>query len=130
MIQRFIELGQGYSDLFELMEIAKRNQDRISAFVRLDVEKDSQKKSSLVVLLNPTEQGSFMPLYICLEGIPHKNGIESNNRYELFSALGKQFEVPIKTLEVKSYTQFAEKDLYYQYLIGIFRLNKLIPPLS
>lgn len=26
MIQRFIELGEGYSDLYELLEIAKSNQ--------------------------------------------------------------------------------------------------------
>ncbi|GAA3323027.1 hypothetical protein GCM10020331_045250 [Ectobacillus funiculus] len=30
MIQRFIELGEGYSDLYELLEIAKANRHRLA----------------------------------------------------------------------------------------------------
>ena len=43
MIQRFIELGEGYSDLYELLEIAKTNQERITHMLQFETIK--MKKS-------------------------------------------------------------------------------------
>jgi hypothetical protein len=33
-------------------------------------------------------------------------------------------------MTVKPSTMFAEKELYFQHLIGILRMNRLIPPLQ
>lgn len=70
MIQRFIELGEGYSDLYELLEIAKTNQERIAHMLQFETIKNDKKVCSLVVILKPTTTGDFQPLYICREGIP------------------------------------------------------------
>lgn len=44
MIQRFIELGEGYSDLYELLEIAKTNQERIAHMLQFETNKKRIKK--------------------------------------------------------------------------------------
>ncbi|KGA98823.1 Methylthioribose kinase [Alkalihalobacillus alcalophilus ATCC 27647 = CGMCC 1.3604] len=129
MMQRFIELGRGYSDLYELLEIINRNKDRVRAFVQLDVEIGTAKKTSLAVVLDETSAGHFMPIYICLEGIPQPEETP-NARFNLFKEQSEELGIPIKQLAVKPSTVFNEKELYYQYLIGILRLNRIIPPLS
>lgn len=43
MIQRFIELGEGYSDLYELLEIAKTNKDRVSHMLQFETLKNDKK---------------------------------------------------------------------------------------
>ena len=42
MIQRFIELGEGYSDLYELLEIAKANQERITHMLQFETIKNEK----------------------------------------------------------------------------------------
>lgn len=39
MIQRLIELGEGYADIYELCELAENMTDRITHFVSLRTEK-------------------------------------------------------------------------------------------
>ncbi|GAE24125.1 hypothetical protein JCM9140_33 [Halalkalibacter wakoensis JCM 9140] len=70
MIQKFIHLGEGFNDLYELLELAKSNQSRIHMLLRLDSVYDSIERSSIVVILQPASPGKMMPLYLCLEGIP------------------------------------------------------------
>lgn len=127
MIQRFIELGQGYSDIYELLEIGKNSKHRIARLLALHTTINDKKMTSLVIVMNQTEQGNFQPLYICREGIPHTT---SNKRYELFEELAKDLERPIIELDIKPSTIFAELELYYQYLIGILRMNKYLPPMK
>lgn len=129
MIQRFIELGEGYSDLYELIQLAKANQHRLSHMLALHTEIEGREVISLAIVLNPTDPGDFQPIYICREGIPNPNNIP-NKRYDLFSSLSNELERNIVELTVKSSNQFSEKELYYQYLIGILRMNRFIPPLQ
>ncbi|WP_332689977.1 DUF7147 family protein [Halalkalibacter lacteus] len=129
MIQRFILLGEGYNDLYELLEIARSNHSRIHMLLRLDTKINHQEKSSLVLILHPAEPGKMMPFYLCLEGIHNPNS-KPTERYRLFEQLSKQVEKTIHKLEVKSSDQFEENDLYYQYLIGVLRMNRYIPPLQ
>ncbi|WP_227935704.1 DUF7147 family protein [Alkalihalobacillus deserti] len=129
MIQRFVLLGEGYNDLYELFEIARSNQSRIHMLLRLDTKIDSKELSSLVVILRPVEPGKMMPLYLCLEGIHHPT-IKPSERYRLFEKLSEELSKPIHRLEVKSSTAFEEKELYYQYLIGVLRMNRYLPPLQ
>lgn len=129
MIQRFIELGEGYSDLYELLEIAKSNKHRVARLLALHTTIKNNKLTSLVVVMHATTQGNFQPLYICREGIPNPN-VTPNKRYELFKELAMEVEKNIIEFDVKPSTLFAETGLYYQYLIGILRMNKYLPPMK
>jgi hypothetical protein len=129
MIQRFIELGEGYSDIYELIELARANRHRLSGLFAFHTVKNGKPVTSCVVVLHPTDPGDFQPLYICREGIPNPY-VKPNKRYELFAQLAKELGTEIVHLEVKPSTFFAELDLYYQHLIGIMRMNRFIPPLQ
>jgi hypothetical protein len=129
LIQRFIELGEGYSDIYELLEIAKANQHRLAHMLALHTVKKGNPVTSLVVVLEPTDPGEFQPLYICREGIPNPN-VKQNKRYEMFEQLAAELNKQIIAMTVKPSTMFAEKELYFQHLIGILRMNRLIPPLQ
>lgn len=129
MIQRFIELGQGYSDLYELLEIGKNNRHRVARLLALHTTSNDKQVTSLVVVMHPTTEGEFQPLYICREGIPNPQ-TTPNKRYELFEGLAKELDKSIIELEIKPSTMFAELDLYYQHLIGILRMNKYLPPMK
>jgi hypothetical protein len=129
VIQRFIELGEGYSDIYELIELAKANRHRLSGLFAFHTVKNGQPVTSLVVVLHPTDPGDFQPLYICREGIPNPH-YKPNKRFELFTELAKELNQEIIHIEVKPSTFFAELELYYQHLIGIMRMNRFIPPLQ
>ncbi|RFU71153.1 methylthioribose kinase [Peribacillus saganii] len=129
MIQRFIELGEGYSDLYELIEIARAQKERVKYLLALNTEIDGNPVTSLAIILNPTQPGNFQPIYFCREGIPNPNKIP-NKRFDLFADLAETIEKRIIELEVKHSGAFAEKQLFFQYLIGILRMNRYLPPLS
>ncbi|WP_100373316.1 DUF7147 family protein [Bacillus sp. FJAT-45037] len=130
MIQRFIELGEGYSDIYELVELIRVNQTRIHRLLRLDTTIGGNERTSLAVCLNPATPGKLMPIYICKEGISNPDTLK-NQRYNLFEQIANEVPgVTIHQLHVKDSKQFEETDLYYQYLIGILRLNRYIPPLQ
>ncbi|HYK74670.1 MAG TPA: methylthioribose kinase [Pseudoneobacillus sp.] len=128
MIQRFIELGEGYSDIYELIELTKRNQDRLSHMMALHSEVKGRKVTSLVVVMQPTKVGDFQALYICREGIPNPHHTP-NKRFDLFQEVANDLHKVIIEITVKSSNEFGELALYYQYLIAILRLNHYIPAL-
>ncbi|WP_096199237.1 DUF7147 family protein [Bacillus sp. FJAT-45350] len=129
MIQRFIELGQGYSDIYEIVELAKTNKNRLLHLMRFDTIINDRQMSSLVIILKPAGDGNFMPLYICREGIPNPEW-KANKRYDLFSEMATSLNKKVIPLDLKSSDTFGETDLYYQYVIGVLRTNNYIPPLS
>lgn len=129
MIQRFIELGEGYSDLYELLEVAKANKHRLMHMMAFHTSVEDKQVSSLVVVLAPTNPGKFQPLYICREGIPNPKFIP-NKRFDLFNQTAQELEKQVIELSVKPSTIFHEKELYYQHLIAILRLNHYIKPLE
>ncbi|MGB8000236.1 MAG: methylthioribose kinase [Anaerobacillus sp.] len=128
MIQRFIELGEGYSDIYELIELARTNSERIHRLLLLKTMKNDREVVSPVVVLKPAGEGNLQPLYICREGIPAKE--PSVQRLKLFEEVSATLSLPIIPIEVKPSSDFNENDLYYNYIIGILRLNNLIPPLQ
>ncbi|MDM5189639.1 methylthioribose kinase [Bacillus sp. DX4.1] len=128
MIQRFIELGEGYSDLYELLEIAKANKDRVSHMLQFQTTKNEKTVCSLAVILNPTTSGDFQPLYICREGIPVLEDKKSK-RIVLFEETAEQIGKKVTSFTVKPSTTFPEKELYFNHLIGILRMNHFIPPM-
>lgn len=128
MIQRFIELGEGYSDIYELIEIAKSNQHRLSHMMAFHAEIKGRKVTSLVVVMKPTNVGDFQALYICREGIPNPHETP-NKRYDLFQDVANELQKEIIEITIKPSSEFGELALYYQYIIAILRLNHYIPPL-
>jgi len=128
MIQRFIELGEGYSDIYELIEIGNRNKDRVRHLMAYHTEINGNNVTSLAIILNPAGEGNFQPIYICREGIPYPHKIP-NKRFEMFEELSNQLDKPIIELDIKPSSYFHEKELYYQHLIGILRMNRYLPQL-
>ncbi|HDX9576601.1 methylthioribose kinase [Bacillus cytotoxicus] len=128
MIQRFIELGEGYSDLYELLEIAKANKHRVSHMLQFNTSKNDKAVCSLVVVLQPTTVGDFQPLYICREGIPVLTDKKSK-RITLFEETAEQIGKKVVSFTVKPSTTFPENELYFNHLIGILRMNNFIPPM-
>ena len=59
MLQRFIELGEGYSDIYELIELANANQHRLAHLMALHTTIEEKHMTSLVVVLQPTDPGEF-----------------------------------------------------------------------
>ncbi|MEH6944994.1 DUF7147 family protein [Bacillus sp. JJ722] len=129
MIQRFIELGEGYSDLYELIEIGKANKERVAFLLALHTKKNEKEVVSLAIILKPTDPGNFQPIYICREGIPNPE-IIPNKRYDMFQELASTIDKNIIKIDIKPSTLFPETDLFYQHLIGILRMNRYLPPLS
>ncbi|MDV6376820.1 methylthioribose kinase [Sporosarcina sp. GW1-11] len=130
MQQRFIELGEGYSDIYELFEIMSTNSHRIFKAYVFAFEDGEIEKISLAVSLTPaTADSNFMPIYICREGIK-LTANKPSKRYDLFMAHAKSLDLHPVRVEVKHSSQFAENELYYQYITGILRLNHLLPPLK
>ncbi|MEO4053640.1 methylthioribose kinase [Solibacillus sp. CAU 1738] len=128
MIQQFIELGQGYGDIFELCELMKTNEGRIHhAFIFIS-NKDDKSYASLAVAFKPVGESKFMPIYVCREGIPYDSNKRSK-RLEIFEEAVSQMGRQANRLEVKHSSIFSEANLFYQYLIGILRLNHYIPPM-
>ncbi|MEK4535313.1 methylthioribose kinase [Peribacillus sp. FSL K6-1552] len=129
MIQRFIELGQGYSDIYELLEVGRNQKHRVARLLALHTTINDKTVTSLVIVMQPTDPGKFQPLYICREGIPNPH-VTVNKRYELFEKLAEELDKSIIEIDVKSSVLFAEIELYYQHLIGILRMNRYLPPLG
>ncbi|WP_377889388.1 methylthioribose kinase [Alkalihalobacillus sp. R86527] len=128
MIQRFIELGEGYSDIYELVELARTNSHRIHRLLLLHTTKNELPVVSPVVVLKTAGEGNLQPLYVCREGIPDKE--PSVKRLQLFEKVSEELSLPIIPLEVKPSSDFNEVELYYNHIIGILRLNHLIPPMQ
>lgn len=129
MIQRFIEIGQGYSDIYELLEVGRNQKHRVARLLAMHTTINDKKVTSLVIVMEPTDPGKFQPLYICREGIPNPHATK-NKRYELFENLAEELDRQIIEIEVKPSVLFAEIELYYQHLIGILRMNRYLPPLG
>lgn len=127
MLQQFVELGQGYGDVYELCELIETNQHRFhNAFIFIS-EKNESKVASLAVCFNPVGDGNFMPIYICREGIPYSEE-KPSKRIQLFEdALSKIGKTAVP-LELKHSSLYNEVILYYQHIIGVLRMNRLIPP--
>lgn len=78
MIQRFIEIGQGYSDIYELLEVGRNQKHRVARLLAMHTTINDKKVTSLVIVMEPTDPGKFQPLYICREGIPNPHATKTN----------------------------------------------------
>lgn len=127
MIQQFIELGQGYGDVYELCELIKTNEKRFhNAFIFIS-DKGDKKVASLAVAFKAVGESKFMPIYVCREGIPY-NTEKPSKRIAIFEDTLNEIGKKAIPMEVKHSSIYSETVLYYQHLIGILRMNHFIPP--
>lgn len=126
LIQRFIELGEGYGDSFELCELARVNKDRIYRAFIFTSPKNGKEVISIAIALKPVNDTNFFPIYICREGIPQT--LPESKRLSTFTETLKELHVEPIRISIKHSSTFADNDLFYQYIIGILRLNHYIPP--
>jgi len=129
MIQRFIELGEGYNDIYEWIELLKTNEKRFHhVCIFTSVSKDV-KKLSVALILKPVGDSKFTPIYLCREGIKY-SATNDSKRMQLIEKTLQERSYSPHRLEVKHSSYFAEPALYHQYLIGLLRLHHILPPLS
>lgn len=126
MIQRFIELGEGYGDIYELSELIASNKERfLHGFVFEAKAPNGTNVLSVSAAFKPAKEGNFMPIYICREGIP-----TDSKRLELFESVVRETgKTPIR-MEVKHSSAYADRVHYFSHLIAILRLNHFIPPMQ
>ncbi len=129
MIQRFIELGEGYSDIYEWIELLKTNEHRFHRVCILTSVSKDVKKLSIALILKPVDDSKFTPIYFCREGIEYSEE-KPSKRIQLIEKTLQERNYSPHRLEVKHSSYFAEPALYHQYLIGLFRLHHILPPLS
>ena len=129
MIQQFIELGQGYGDVYELCELIKTNEKRFHYAYIFTSNKNGKQVASLAVAFKPVGESKFMPIYICREGIPFDTE-KPSKRIQLFEEAVKEIgKKVVPPFDIKHSSVFAETTMFYQHLIGILRMNNLLPPL-
>lgn len=129
MIQQFIELGQGYGDVYELIELIETNKHRFhQAFIFTATTEQDVAVASLAVAFKPTGDSKFMPIYLCREGIPY-NEDKLAQRITLFTEAVNVLERKPVTIELKHSSAFKELALYYQHITGILRMNNYLPQL-
>ncbi|HLG26252.1 MAG TPA: methylthioribose kinase [Paenisporosarcina sp.] len=129
MIQRFIELGEGYSDIYEWLELLKTNEDRFHHVCIFTSVLNDVKKLSVALVLKPASEGNFTPIYYCREGIEY-SAEKTSKRILLVEKTLQERNYSPHRLEVKHSSYFAEPALYHQYLTGLLRLHHILPPLS
>ncbi|MFD1204040.1 MULTISPECIES: methylthioribose kinase [Sporosarcina] len=127
--QTFIELGGGYGDVYELIELITTNQPRLHRTFIFTHENESGQFLSLAAAFRPAGESKFMPIYICREGIQQK-GDAVPARRRLFEEAALHCGSNPVIIPLKHSTEFADVKLFYQYIIGILRLNHLLPPLQ
>lgn len=125
MIQRFIELGEGYSDLYELEAILQSQRDRVQHLLLFKTSINDKEKLSVGLILKPTRTGDFQPIYFCREGISF-NENQKTKRHEMIEDWALEIGKTPHILEVKPSHTFHEKELYFQHLIGILRMNRYL----
>lgn len=129
MTQQFVELGQGYGDLYELCELIRTNKERFhNAFLFIS-HKGDKAFASPAVAFQPVGDSKFMPIYICREGIPY-DAEKPSKRIEMFEETLNEIGKKPVSMDIKHSSHYTETILFYQHLIGILRMNHLIPQLK
>ncbi|MFD2638160.1 DUF7147 family protein [Piscibacillus salipiscarius] len=126
MTQRFIKLGEGYGDLYELFTLIEAMPERVQNLLAFHTIKNEEERTSIAAVFKPTNQGNFQPIYICLEGILKPNEDSPNVRFDAFKEISERLNQPIIELVVPPSDTYHEIELYYQQLIAVLRLNHII----
>ncbi|MHC0552734.1 DUF7147 family protein [Salinicoccus sp. CNSTN-B1] len=124
MMQKFIVLGEGYGDVFELEAIIEHNHHRIDKGIFLHAD---ARPATFVLVMKPV-RGNFQALYTIYQGVPYKEG--SGKKYQMISEWCTAHDLPIIEFKTRDPEDFHDKEQFFQYITGVLRLNNLIPPLT
>jgi len=122
-VQKFILLGNGYSEIFELQALIQYNHARIDKAVFIHHE---DAPSTFVLIMKPVKK-NFQALYTILRGL--RKGHEGE-MYRIISTWLDEKNIQKIDMSSRDPEDFHEEELYYQYIIGVLRLNHIIPPLQ
>lgn len=129
MKQSFIVLGEGLTDLFEFTTLIEYNYPRIDKIVYLHSPQSTQLLSSVVMIMHPTSGKHFQAMYMMLNALkyPYPDG---NKKFELINHQAEKYNVPVFGLDVQPSETFHTREQYFNYLTGVLRLQKWIPPMQ
>lgn len=123
-MQKFITLGEGHGDIFELEAIIGHNHIRIDKAIFLHTE---ESRSTFLLVMKPV-RGNFQAIYTIYNGIQFKDG--QGQKYTLIRGWCEEKEIPIVEFSTRDPEDFYERNQFYQYITGVLRLNHLIPPMK
>ena len=112
MIQQFIDLGQGYGDVYELCELIQTNKIVSTKHLYSLLQRVNKKFASLAVAFKPVGESKFMPIYICREGIPY-NEEKPSKRIELFEETLNAIDKTATLLEIKALIYIFRNQIYF-----------------
>ena len=129
MKQSFIVLGQGLTDLYEFKTLIEYNYQRIERLVFFHTPKSKEKRSSVALVMQPTEGRYFQGIYIMLDALQYPYP-ESNRKYELIQSFAQPYHIEMVGVDVHAPDEYPELELYFNYLKSVLRLQHWLPPLE
>lgn len=121
-MQKYIELGTGYAEIFELEQLICYNKPRIDKAIML---KHGDDQATFLLVMNPVKD-HFQAIYSIFKGIPVRPD-GPQKKYELIRHWLDEASIQLIEIDTKHPDEFFDKELYYQYVTGILRLNYLLP---
>lgn len=119
-MQKYIELGRGYAEIFELEQLIQYNKPRIDKAILLT---HGETPATFLLIMQPARD-HFQAVYTIYKGISMS---EPQKKLSLIKSWLKDADIQLVTFDTKHPDEFYEPEQYYQYITGILRLNHLIP---
>lgn len=123
-MQKFITMGEGYHEIFELQALIDYNHERVQHAIFLNNDKTP---ATFLLVMKPVEQ-NLQAIYTIYNGIAYNDG--QGKKYQLIKSWCEEKNLSIVEFSTKSPEEFYEREQFYQYLTGILRLNHLILPMT
>lgn len=123
-MQKFITMGEGYSEIFELQAFIEYNHQRVKHAMFLY---NDESPATFLLVMEPVEK-NFQAIYTIFNGIAYNDG--QGKKYQLIKSWCEDKNLSIVEFSTKSPNIFYEREQFYQYLTGILRLNNLILPMT
>ncbi|MFD2829833.1 DUF7147 family protein [Corticicoccus populi] len=124
-MQKFITLGEGYGDIFEIEALIEYNHARIDRALFLHTE---NAPSTFLLIMKPV-RGNFQAVYTIFKGI-HVDETGKGQKYQLLNNWCTEKEIKVIEFTTRNPDDFHEREQFYQYITGVLRLNHLLPPLT
>lgn len=124
-MQKFITLGEGHGDIFEIETLIEYNHPRIDRALFLHTE---DAPSTFLLIMKPV-RGNFQALYTIYQGIPFNNE-GTGMKYQMLKKWCDEKNIKVIEFSTRNPNDFHEKEQFFQYITGVLRLNHLLPPLS
>ncbi|WP_020008743.1 DUF7147 family protein [Salinicoccus albus] len=122
-MQKFITLGEGYGEIFELESLINHNYTRVEKSLFLHTD---NHPSTFLLVMKPV-RGNFQAIYTLYMGIPYRDG--EGRKYNMIRQWCEEKNIPVIELSTRNPDDFYEREQFYQYMTGVLRLNHLLRPL-